>query len=576
MVHGRRNQRVLACLGYVVALVLALFLGVGVLTVSRPGRAAGRPSRQASTDAGTGGESCLAMTGGVTYTVLQDAIDAAGALGSVYVASGTCYETLSVARSVTLTGGWSRAFPSLRLAPGSPSIIDALGAGRVISISKPTQSPTDVVVKLDGLVLTGGDATGLGGGSGAVDVGGAVYATGVDLTIRNCVISGSVATTSPSRTGWGGAVGTKSCVKVLLEGTTLTGNTANSRGTGNGGAFADYRSRSVVLRMNVIEDNVAGAAGTGRGGGIWVSSVGAAPQNRVLLQDNTLLSNTAAVDGTGYGGGLFSAGVEGLAVEGDRYQGNEATANGTGYGGAVALDGGRVTLMAPWFSANTATTGEGLWASGGSLTLARAYVLSNEARSPVPSNEAHDGGALWLGGTDLRAENSVIADNVIRGQGVGAGIAVSGGSARLVHMTLARNRGGDGSGLAATGGASVWLTNTIAVSHTVAITAANGSSAVAVATLWGAGDWANLADMGGVATSAGPHVTGLPDFVTIGDKPFHIGRQSAALDAGIDAGVVEDIDGHVRPLGRGVDLGADESLAIWLPLILRSVALVGQ
>jgi len=259
--------------------------------------------------------------------------------------------------------------------------------------------------------------------------------------------------------------------------------------------------------------------------------------------------------------------VEGLLIEGDLYQGNEAAVKGTGYGGAVALDGGRVTLTAPWFSANVATTGGGLWASGGNLTLARAYALGNEAR---------DGGAVWLGGVSGgRIENTVIAENVIRLQGAGAGIVVSGGSAQLLHTTLALNSGGDGSGLLATGGASVWLTNTIAVSHTVAITAASGSSAVAAATLWGGEGWANGADLGGEATSVGPDVVGIPDFVAFAGRPYHIGRQSAALDAGIDAGVSEDIDGHVRPLGNGVDLGADEAVVIWLPLILRGDVVAG-
>jgi len=550
--------------------VLAALLGAATLMLAGSGRAAATGVRPESvTTDGTCLAGIVSGSGTVTYTVLQDAIDAVGPGLTIKVAVGTCSETLSIQKSLRLQGGWSRDF-SVRLPdPALQSTVDALSAGRVISISKQAQSPTDVVVELDGLTLTGGNATGLGGGTGAVDVGGAVYAQGAELTIRNCIITDSVATSTPSRTGWGGGVGTYLCDSVLLENNTLANSVAGTEGPGNGGAFADYRSRSVVLEVNVIEQNVASAADTGHGGGIWVSNVGATPQDRILLRGNTVLSNTATTDGTGYGGGLYSAGVEGLLIEGDLYQANEAAAKGTGYGGAVALDGGRVTLAAPWFVTNTATTGGGLWASGGSLTLARAYALGNEARDG-------DGGALWLGGSsNIRVENSVIAENVIRSQGAGAGIVVSGGSARLFHTTLARNGGGDGSGLVATGGASVWLTNTIAVSHTVAITAASGSSAVAAATLWGAGDWANLADVGGAATSSGPDVMGAPDFVTIGGKPYHLGRQSAALDAGIDAGIVDDIDDHGRPLGHGADLGADEAVVLWLPVILRNAVLAG-
>jgi uncharacterized repeat protein (TIGR01451 family) len=39
---------------------------------------------------------------------------------------------------------------------------------------------------------------------------------------------------------------------------------------------------------------------------------------------------------------------------------------------------------------------------------------------------------------------------------------------------------------------------------------------------------------------------------------YHIGPGSAAIDAGVDAGVTTDIDGQARPSGLGPDLGADE------------------
>jgi hypothetical protein len=42
---------------------------------------------------------------------------------------------------------------------------------------------------------------------------------------------------------------------------------------------------------------------------------------------------------------------------------------------------------------------------------------------------------------------------------------------------------------------------------------------------------------------------------------YHIGPGSAAIDAGVDAGVTTDIDGEARPFGAGYDLGADEWMA---------------
>jgi hypothetical protein len=42
------------------------------------------------------------------------------------------------------------------------------------------------------------------------------------------------------------------------------------------------------------------------------------------------------------------------------------------------------------------------------------------------------------------------------------------------------------------------------------------------------------------------------------DATYHLQASSAAIDAGVDAGVTLDIDGQVRPWGAGYDIGADE------------------
>ena len=111
------------------------------------------------------------------------------------------------------------------------------------------------------------------------------------------------------------------------------------------------------------------------------------------------------------------------------------------------------------------------------------------------------------------------------------------------------------------------LTNTILVSHSVGIYVESGNTARLEATLWGSGAWANGSDWGGDGsiTTGTVNLWGDPAFVNPDAGDYHIGSGSAAVDASLDAGIGEDIDGDARPLdgdGDGADefdIGADEA-----------------
>ena len=73
---------------------------------------------------------------------------------------------------------------------------------------------------------------------------------------------------------------------------------------------------------------------------------------------------------------------------------------------------------------------------------------------------------------------------------------------------------------------------------------------------------ADTAAYGGVNIATTNDVYGDPSFVG-GSDPFvayHIGADSAAIDAGVETGLLTDIDGE----GRAPDIGADE-----YPYVLR-------
>ena len=66
------------------------------------------------------------------------------------------------------------------------------------------------------------------------------------------------------------------------------------------------------------------------------------------------------------------------------------------------------------------------------------------------------------------------------------------------------------------------------------------------------------------------NIWGDPTFVAPACGNYHVGPGSAAIDAGVDAGVLTDIDGDPRPIGLGFDIGADEAWRwVFLPLVLR-------
>jgi hypothetical protein len=140
---------------------------------------------------------------------------------------------------------------------------------------------------------------------------------------------------------------------------------------------------------------------------------------------------------------------------------------------------------------------------------------------------------------------------------------------------IARNTGGDGSGVCVIGYpdfgkySTVALTNTVLVSHTVGITVAQGSTATLQATLWGnETDWAGA----GTLLTGTVNVWGDPAFVDPAAGDYHISLGSAAIDAGVDAGVTSDMDGQPRPIGGGYDIGADElgqQADIFLPWVVK-------
>jgi PKD repeat protein len=487
------------------------------------------------------------------FAVVQDAVDAAAEGDVIKIAtgiytgvegrpvpagylnpppSGVISQVVYISKTLTVRGGYTTTndFADPPDPVAFPTTLDAEGQGRVLLAAG------DISLTAEGLRITGGNATGLGGYSGVnwpdFDTGGGVFVIGATSTFSNNMVFGNTA----GSYGSGGGMYLLNDDSTLIN-NTFTDNTANSL---YGGGLYTLYSDSMLTGSTF-------SANTARWGGA------------VFLEFSpaTLVGNDFSGNSCAMAGGALNVHTSDAMIAGNTLTDNQAFETG----GAMRLYDSAANIMDNFIAGNTATGWGGglhLWASPS--ILSGNTIWDNTATAPDST-----GGALefWL--SDATLINNVIADN--RAGTVGTALFVTWNSSpRLRHNTIARNAatsGGDGSAIYVDyyqGPSTVWLTDTILVSHTVGVTVTAGNAVILEATLWGDGVWANGTDWGG----AGTIVTGtvnlwdVPAFVAPDEGDYHIDPSSAAVDTGVDAGVTWDLDGEPRPMGAGYDIGADE------------------
>ena len=493
--------------------------GTGVIRVATTGSDAPdcgeetNPCRtvQYAVDQALPGEEIRVAAG--TYTGVQN-------VPALNTSNFTATQVVAIIKSVTIRGGYTTADWSASNPDANHTTLDAEGSGRALVIIGEVITPI-----VEGLCITGGDATGLGrhsGGVTSIDAGGGVYVSQASAAISNCEIYSNTA--SVVNSGYGG--GMYLCWdEATLEGNIIMGNTASSGTRGRGGGLY-LNGSGAMLEGNTVMGNTAGTKhGMNHGGGVYLS------YGDATLKSNTIISNVAStVSGAwAYGGGLY-LNESAATLEGNVIVGNVASTAARGHGGGLRLIYSDATLKGNTVIGNTASTagfgyGGGLYVQHGDPVLINNLLADNHADI--------EGSGLWFDGaswalTTGRLLHNTIADN----HGVGQGIYVKD------YTTLA-------------------FTNTIiAGHHSVGITVTTGSTATLEATLW----YDNGSDAGGEGNiSTGTvNVYGDPAFINPAGGDYHIGVTSAAIDAGVDAGVMLDIDGQVRPWANGFDIGADE------------------
>jgi parallel beta-helix repeat protein len=235
-------------------------------------------------------------------------------------------------------------------------------------------------------------------------------------------------------------------------------------------------------------------------------------------------------------------------------------------GGGLLLWGETAVCSGNTIISNTAVNN-----SGGGVALLR--TRSTFSRNLVRGNVANGdwwfsgGGGLWIVGGEPVLTNNVIVDNRALS---GSGLKIREGTLVSRHDTFARNSGGSGVSVITDpegGGSDATFTNAILVGHSVGISVTEESSVIVNGVLWDSGTPITVSQSITASVVVQNQHTGDAAFAADG---YHITGASAALDAGVNARVTTDFDGHHRPYGVSPDLGADEAIVSYVYVGLDS------
>lgn len=341
----------------------------------------------------------------------------------------------------------------------------------------------------------------------------------------------------------GGIYASGTDTEVLIDASQVISNTALTQG---GGLYLDNGAQATIRNFSWFQENIAFGPASGAGGGVYLEGSG----STLNVHDSMFLSNWADPNG----GGIWN---QSGTVELDRVL--LLSNNAAQRGGALYTSLGPATVRNSIFLGNVAT-----YNSGGAIATDRAALSVH--RSYFAGNTSDlEGSAVFVDGANGPAEpaaeivNCFMTDNTTTAASVqgpaatGSTLYVDGTSATIVHNTLAHNTQQASFGVYVGEDSDLELVNNIISGFYTGIRRVSMGTGTATSDhdLF-YNNYLNY-DIGIVVTNP---VLGNPAFVGLGN--YHLTAASAAINAGVDAGLTVDYDGDSRPWAGGFDIGADE------------------
>jgi hypothetical protein len=347
------------------------------------------------------------ICGGITpncYASIQAAVDEAALHDEILVASGVytdvyvrprndttsvgvVTQTVYISKTVTIRGGYSPDFSAWDPDVYSTTL-DAQGQGRGLYI---TGNINPIV---EGLHITGGDATGLGGYAyaGTYDAGGGVYVLTAAAVLIDNQIYGNTAHYA-SGVFMGNSTG-------RLDSNMIFSNTA----TNAGGLFLYQGSAS--LNGNTIVSNTS----TNIAGGVYLFSTGA------TLTGNRIAGNSANT----VGGGIDVASCS------PTFNGNIIAGNAAKRGGGVYLWYSHSVLANNVIADNQASiSGSGLWTGG-----SQPHLL----HTTIARNTGGDGSGVFVSDASSTHSTLTMSNTLLISHAVG--VSVTAGSTAILDGVL--------------------------------------------------------------------------------------------------------------------------------------------